>query len=456
MPERSAVDTAQSVLYFQSIVGTREVMRMTALDSHGGDVDFGQIVGKLHTADFNRVVNSPWYRDAVYERFSEEEYQRRFTVTQEKMSALGLDVLIACGGPNHWSWGSGMRWLSGYWEWHGVSAYVVVPLEGEPVLVPGPGGAHREAIRRLTPLSDVRQSRRGKHADVIVGIVKEWGLADGTVGFSYVDPVYEDYLPVNQQRRLEEELPEATFEFVGDFFHDLVHVKSPEEIACVRKAGELMDQAMYAMIAAARPGVTEYQLAAAATNAVLQGGGQMDFTIIGATRMDDPRMIFGNPWPSARELQRGDIIINEIACGYNGYSVQIGTPVCIGEPPAWIRDFFEDIVLPGFDLMAEQLRPGKTWEDVRRAGTFFQEKGYDGRPLHLHSLDFVSHMPHVMWDHVSAGDHEMELVPGIAAMLEPTVITPDGLLGIFFGRSFVITEDGHDEVTRFPHELIVV
>jgi Xaa-Pro aminopeptidase len=210
------------------------------------------------------------------------------------------------------------------------------------------------------------------------------------------------------------------------------------------------------MIAIARPGVTEYQLGAAATHAVMDGGGQMDFNIIGSTRMDDPGMVFGNPWPSSRRLEKGDIIINELACGYNGYSVQLGTPICIGEPPSWIREFFEEVVVPGFDLMAGQLIGGKTWDDVRRAGAFFRDKGYDSRSLYLHCIDFVSHPPHVMWDHVVAEENEIELAPGTVAMLEPTIITPDGLFGIFFGRTYVLTDGGNEKVTKFPHELIVI
>ena len=273
---------------------------------------------------------------------------------------------------------------------------------------------------------------------------------------SQVDPVYGHYLPVDEWERLRDGLPDATLERVGDFFHELVHVKSPEEIECVRKAGQLMDQALHAMVAAARPGVTEYQLAAAATHAVMDGGGQVDFNIIGATPMDNPGMVFGNPWPSARALQKGDIIINELACGYNGYSVQVGTPICIGEPPTWIREFFDGVVLPGYDLMAEKLIGGNTWDDVMKAGGFFRDKGYDSRSLYLHCIDFVSHPPHVLWDHVVANDDELDLVPRIVAMLEPTVITPDGLLGIFFGRTYVLTDGGHEQVTKFPHELVVV
>jgi Xaa-Pro aminopeptidase len=61
-----------------------------------------------------------------------------------------------------------------------------------------------------------------------------------------------------------------------------------------------------------------------------------------------------------------------------------------------------------------------------------------------------------MWDRVVAEDDELELEPGIVAMLEPTIITPDGLLGIFFGRTYVLTEGGNEQVTRFPHELVVI
>ena len=59
-----------------------------------------------------------------------------------------LDVLIVPGGPSHWSFGGGMLWLTGHWEWHALSSYVLVPLEGEPTLIYSMGGTHAEAVRR--------------------------------------------------------------------------------------------------------------------------------------------------------------------------------------------------------------------------------------------------------------------------------------------------------------------
>ena len=32
--------------------------------------------------------------------------------------------MIVPGGPSHWSFGGGMLWLTGHWEWHALASYV--------------------------------------------------------------------------------------------------------------------------------------------------------------------------------------------------------------------------------------------------------------------------------------------------------------------------------------------
>ena len=111
---------------------------------------------------FNNMVDSPYYRDAVYERFSSGEYERRYSALRTKMRERGLDCVIVPGGPNHWSFGGGMLWLSGHWEWHAMANYVVFPLVGEPTLIYSMGGTHIEATRKESAIKDVRQSRGGR------------------------------------------------------------------------------------------------------------------------------------------------------------------------------------------------------------------------------------------------------------------------------------------------------
>ncbi|MBA3518587.1 MAG: aminopeptidase P family protein, partial [Rhizobiales bacterium] len=374
-----------------------------------------------HGPTFNAMRGTPYYRDAVYEQFSKAEYQRRFDALRAKMRELNLDVAICPGGPSHWSFGGGMLWLTGHWEWHALAAYVVFPLEGEPTLIYAMGGTHIEATRRETAaaISDVRGSRNGRYAEVMVERIKELGLERGRIGLLEIDVRHKDYLPVNQFNDLKAGLPEAELVFTQGIMHELLSVHSEAELDCIRHAGKLCDDAMQAIVDRARPGVGEYELRAAAGSAILEGGGDIDFLIIGSTPMRDPAMVFGNPRPSRRTLAEGDMILMELAAGYRGYSAQIGQPICLGEPPAEVRRFWDEIAKPGYEKMIAEIRPGNPVDRLRIAGQFFRENGVQSRPTQCHGIDFVTDGPHVYADHIKVEPFEAIMRPGMVIMAEP-------------------------------------
>src|SRR3954452_17502266 len=231
---------------------------------------------------FANMRDTPYYRDAVYEQFSDAEYRRRYAAVRDKMRAAKLDALIVPGGPSHWSFGAGMLWLTGHWEWHALACYVLVPLEGEPTMIYSMGGTHAEAVRRqvAVAISDVRHSRNGRYAEVMVERLKELKLERGRIGLMEIDQRHKDYLPVNQYNVLRDSLPDAELVFTVGFLHELLLVHSAEELDCIRKAGRLCQNAIEALVARARPGVKEYELRAAAGSAILEGGGGIHFFII--------------------------------------------------------------------------------------------------------------------------------------------------------------------------------
>jgi Xaa-Pro aminopeptidase len=419
---------------------------------------WSELRGKLDNgAAFNAMKGTPYFQDAVYEQFSSAEYARRYAALRAKMRAEKLDATIVPGGPSHWSFGGGMLWLTGHWEWHGLGCYVVVPLEGEPTLVYGMGGTHIEAVRRETAaaLSDVRSSRNGQFGVVMAERLKELGLERGRIGLLEVDPRHRDYMPVNQYNAMREMLPDAELVFTHGFLHELLSIHSGEELDCIRTAGILCQRAMEALVERARPGATEADLRAAAGSAILEGGGDIDFLIIGSTKMSDPALIFGNPRPSRRVLEKGDIIIMELAAGYRGYSAQLGSPVCIGEPTHAVRQFWDEIALPGFEKIVAEIQPGRHVEAMREAAQFFRQKGVQSRPIHVHGIDLVTDGPHVFTEKVEAEAFEQVLKPGMVIMAEPNPITADGQFGIFIGHTFIVTETGHECIDQFPWELVV-
>ena len=406
---------------------------------------------------FANMYDTPLYRDAVWEQFSETEYARRYAALRAKMREAKLDAVIVPGGPSHWSFGGGMLWLTGHWEWHALAAYVLVPLDGEPTLVFSMGGTHAEACRRecANALSDVRHSRSGKYAEVMVERLKELKLERGRIGLVEIDARHCDYLPVNQYNLLRQSLPDAELVFTRGFMHDLVVVHSEEELRCVRKAGLLCERAMEAMVARAKPGVPEYELRAAAGAAILDGGGDIDFLIIGSTPMAYPAMVFGNPRPSHRRLKKGDIINMELAAGYNGLSAQIGSPITLGPPTDMVRKFWDEITLPGYRKIIAEIKPGNATDNMRLASRFFREQGVQSRPTQVHGIDIVTDRPHVFAERTEVDEIDKVLKPGMIIMAEPNPITADGMFGIFLGHTFIVIEAGHECVDNFPLEIAV-
>src|SRR5262249_16445476 len=214
-----------------------------------------------------------------------------------------------------------------------------------------------------------------RYAEVMVERIKELKLERRRIGLIEIDARHNDYLPVNQYDVLRRSLPDAELVFTKGFMHELVVVHSEEELRCVRKAGELCARAMQAMVARAKPGVPEYELRAAAGAAILEGGGDIDFLIIGSTPMDDPALAFGNPQPSHRTLRKGDIVNMELAAGYNGLSAQIGSPITLGPPTDMVRKFWGEIALPGYRKIVAEIRPGNLTDNMRLAARFFRERG---------------------------------------------------------------------------------
>jgi Xaa-Pro aminopeptidase len=406
---------------------------------------------------FANMRDTPYYRDCVWEQFSAAEYKRRYAALRDKMREHKLDAIIAAGGPSHWSFGAGMLWLTGHWEWHALASYILVPRDGEPTMIYSMGGTHAEAVRRQVEVAvqDVRHSRNGQYAQVMVERLRELKLERGRIGLMEIDPRHEDYMPVNQYNTLRKELPDAELVLTKNFLHDLVVIHSAEELECVRKAGKLCEDAMNAMVARAKPGVKEYELRAAAGAAILEGGGDIDFLIIGSTPMDNPALIFGNPRPSGRVLKKGDIINMELAAGYRGYSAQVGSPITIGPPTDMVRKFWEDITLPGYHKIVAEIAPGRPTEAMRTASKFFRDHGVQSRPTQCHGIDLVTDNPHVSAEHVRGVEVDMVLKPGMVIMAEPNPITMDGLFGIFLGHTFIVNDKGHEILDNFPLAIAV-
>ncbi len=63
---------------------------------------WGEVRSRLdQNAPFSNMYDTPYYRDAVYDHYSKQEYARRYSALREKMREHKLDCVIVPGGPKN-------------------------------------------------------------------------------------------------------------------------------------------------------------------------------------------------------------------------------------------------------------------------------------------------------------------------------------------------------------------
>jgi Xaa-Pro aminopeptidase len=414
------------------------------------DNDWNQVRRELDKSDnFEAICNSPWYADAVYEKFSDAEFARRHEAARKLMTRDGLDALILTGGPDIYSHGGAVAWGAGLIDDRGMCQYLVLPYPHY--------GCHIEAARKMVSVRDVRSGQHGKYGKAVAERLIELQLQKGRIGITAANRTGPEYMGVQAYLDLQKLLPQASFVFSPTLFHELTYHKSAEELRAMAKAGQLAIRALEAVKATAKPGVREYQLAGAVANAVLSAGGRYHLLMIGSTSMHDPKLIFPNPNPSGRVLKEGDIVLSELAMSYMGYSAKIGHPVSVGRPTERYQAFFKDVVIGGFKEIRALLKPGTTLEDVRKVGAqAFRKRGAQSRPTIMHGLDLITSVPFVRADRVRTEPYDMTMQPGMTYNIEITPVDKEGVFGIFYSRSFAITASGHEDLTPYPVDEILV
>ena len=409
-------------------------------------------------ANYGDIYNTPWFTDAEYDKFSDAEYARRHAAARELMDREGFDALLLTGSQNIYSMGSGVTWGCGLIDDRGMCQYLVLPRDGEPTLIYPHDGCHIEAVRRQVSISDVRSSQKGHFGKAIADRLREVGVTSGRLGVTAADRQGPEFMGARAYLELRDELPDVDIVFAPELLHELTYRKGAEEIAAMRKAGEMAVAAQAAIAAAARPGVKEYQLAAAGSAAILERGGQVFLMMIASTAQDDPRIMYPSPNPSARVLRDGDMILTEISACYLGYSAKLGHPIVVGQPTDEIARFHAEVTMPGFNALKDALAPGVPLTQLSKASSAFRDAGAQSRPMTLHGIDMITAGPKVMVHGTADQGYDDTLIEGMVVNVEATPIHADGSWGSFLSRTYAITGDGIEDLTPtdYPLEQLLI
>ena len=309
------------------------------------------------------------------------EYRDRIRRFQKNIRDAGLDAALVHSNEADFA---NVRYLSEYWPTF-ESAGVFVPAKGAPTLIIGPESEAyakgRSKIRRIAMMVEYRESADPEYPgipvahfpDVVKKAIPKGKLKKlGLVGYSIMPlPVYMS---------LKKELPGVKLIKADDTLIRLRISKSPNEIRLMKKAFQVSEKAIDAILSEIKPGMTELQVIGIAQREIYANGGEYEghalYCFCGpATKHAISR-------PTHNTIKKNEIIQLNIGARVGGYSSSVGLPVCIGKLPARKQRLVE-FGLEAHVKTMELMKAGKpAAEVVREYEAFVKRRGFKKHMLY--------------------------------------------------------------------------
>ncbi len=233
-------------------------------------------------------------------------------------------------------------------------------------------------------------------------------------------------------------------------FAELRMRKDASDLAAVRQAVQIAEDAWHATLPAIKAGVTEQSIAAEITLQLLRhGSGEFPFPPIVAAGKNG-----ANPHANAGDyaLQPGDLVTIDWGASANHYFSDITRTVAIAglDISPRLERAYEAVLSANVQGRATA-KPGATGQDVDRAArNIIANAGLDQYFIHRtgHGLGMETHEEPDMKE-----GSLLALEPGMLFTVEPGVYIPD-LGGIRIEDDVVITETGAESLTTLSRDLL--
>jgi Xaa-Pro aminopeptidase len=348
----------------------------------------------------------------------------RITKLADKLAEHGLDAYIATRPPN-------IRYYTGS---IGGSFLIVVP-DTDPLLL-------------VSSLDEnvTKDQARDCHVETYFP-AELLNLFTNTLRRSHSTLVGFDDLPLALLNRIGKRLPEIIFKQDQDVVWAQRSVKDAGEVKLMREAGRLADAAMEALWTKLGVGVTEHQLAAEASYAMMREGAEahaFEFTI-----GSGPRSAYPHASNTGRKIADGDLIVADIGASYCGYCSDITRTFITGKPDPKRVELYET-VLHSHDATYAAMKPGAGCREIDAISRkVIEDAGYGRNYTHSlgHGVGLEIHEP----PSVSQRSNET-LVAGNVVSDEPGIYI-HGFGGVRIEDTVLISKGEPRRLTTYPRDI---
>jgi Xaa-Pro aminopeptidase len=428
--------------------------------------------------------------------FPPEEFRARWTAVFDRMGERNIAILQGAPKPSGFVFprqSNEFYYLSGIETPH---AYLILDGRDRKVtlfLPPRDEALERaegrilsaddaDSVRRLTGVDKVastramnedwmRQFLRGPRTVIYTPFTPAEGAAqsrgevqsaNAAIALDYWDgrPSREAHF----SQLLRTRLPRAEVRDLSPILDELRSVKSPREIALIRRASQLAGRGIIEAIKSTRPGAAEYQLEAAARYVFLANGSRLEgYRSITASGTENIWNM--HYYRNLDILKDGDLVLMDFAPDYRYYVSDIGRvwPVN-GKYTREQRELLQ-FVLDYRNCILTRLRPGVTPLAIRTEAKIAMEEVFErtkfSKPLYQQAARRLVETGGGVFSHpVGMAVHDDgeyvrgPLKPGHVFSIDPQLRVPDEKVYLRYEDVIVITESGYENFTDFlPSEL---
>jgi Xaa-Pro aminopeptidase len=257
-----------------------------------------------------------------------------------------------------------------------------------------------------------------------------------------------DSVTVSFHEKLSEALKTTPIANTSNLVESLREIKDDDEIATIRQAIKIAEQAFHDLRAKIIPGHSEKRVADELEYAIRLGGGTCSAfpSIVGV----GPRAALphGRPTPDARICDHGFVLI-DWGARYQGYHSDLTRVLVTGKLSPQLQKVYE-VVLAAQAAAIAAIRPGAVMKDVDRAARrVIEEAGYAHEFNHSlgHGLGLAVHESPRL-----APDQDRKLAPGMVVTVEPGIYIPNNL-GVRIEDDILVTSEGQEILTSVPKQL---
>jgi len=360
-------------------------------------------------------------------------FARRIERAQAELKTRKWDMLIVVPSANY-------RYFTG--DDPGTSERLIaliVPVLGDPAIVCPAFEVNR--IKASSGIQDVRGWEEQSSPYPLVRKVAQTRKArgNGTLALEASTP-FATYLG------LKDAFGGWRFEDATGVTARLRVIKAPEEIALIRRAIVITEEALAATFAQLAVGMSERDTARVLANEMerrgASGGGLVQF---------GPSSALPHGGPAGATLERETVVLIDCGCRVAGYTSDITRTVWFGDHPSPEFKTFYNLV---HDAQTAAIQLGKPLftacqEMDRTARRVITEGGFGAQFTHRlgHGMGLDVHEPPYLVE-----GNETRLEPGMVFTIEPAIYQP-GKFGVRIEDDCVMTENGVAVLSRRAAKL---